>query len=119
MKQPDPLLTLVSTAFMLLGFGLLIYINNNGSSPLLIVLLVVSFVCDVVFLTLAFPHFGRLPLKKIFVCALILLAGAVLTGAAAVLFSETSGWTPVGYSALMGGLPLLISIAVCLWYWGK
>ena len=118
MKQPDVRLTLIFVAFELLAFGLLIYINNNGSTPLLIVLMVISFVLSAVFAILSFRPTVK-SVKKLFVCALILLAGAALSGVTAVLFSGGIGWTPVGNSTLMGGLPLLISIAVCIWYWSK
>ena len=120
--------TLAGAGIEALGFASIPLTEKLGlSEPLRVgICLFLALIGVVVILFTSFVGQGKaFPLKKILVCALILVVGTVLAGLlAAVAGSDGTafvsggfGWLPVSSGVMTVAIPLVISIAVCIWYW--
>ena len=62
---------------------------------------------------------GSLPVKKLLICAGVLLAGAAITYALTVTVSGEGGWDNAGFEIILPTIPLIASVAVCAWFWQR
>ena len=60
-----------------------------------------------------------LPIKKLLICAGILLVGAAVTYAVTVTVSGEGGWDTAGFEIILPTIPLIASVAVCAWFWQR
>ena len=60
---------------------------------------------------------GSFPIKKALVCLAILAVGIVAGVLLSSVASNATGWVPVGNEFLGIAIPLVLSIAACVWYW--
>ena len=60
---------------------------------------------------------GSFPIKKALVCLAILIAGIVVGVFLSSAASNATGWVPVGFEYLSVAIPIVLSIAACIWYW--
>ena len=111
--------TVITAICELTGFILMVVGNEIGEDILFYVGAALAFGVGLVFAIFLFidTHAGEpLPIKKVLVCGIFLIAGAALAGLFVGVYTEPSGWTPVGYEILMASLPIILSILACVWY---
>ena len=60
---------------------------------------------------------GSFPIKKALVCLAILVVGIVAGVFITSFTSNATGWVPVGFEYLSVAIPIVLSIAACIWYW--
>ena len=62
---------------------------------------------------------GKFPVKKVLICAGMLLLGAALTCVLTTLISGAGGLDSLGFAIILPTVPLVVSVAFCVWYWQK
>ena len=62
---------------------------------------------------------GSLPVKKLLICAAILLVGAAITYALTIIVSGEGGWDNAGFEIILPTIPLIVSVAACAWFWQR
>ena len=119
-------LCIVGILIDLAGFGMIPLTERAKSTGLYtlgviaaVALMVIGLVVMLLgFYALQHPY-SALPVKKVIVCALIMLATLPLCVLFASWASNATGWVPVGNEALSGAFPACIGVAICIWYWNR
>lgn len=62
---------------------------------------------------------GSFPVKKVLVCAAFLIVGAVLTWVLTTVISGAGGLDSLGFAIILPTIPLVVSVAACIWYWQR
>ena len=62
---------------------------------------------------------GSFPVKKVLVCAAFLIVGAILTGVLTSVISDAGGLDALGFAIILPTIPLVVSVAACIWYWQR
>ena len=111
---------IISGAAVPIGFILLVVGNEIAGDTVAHIGAGLSFGGGLVFIVTDYldKHRGEpLPIKKLLVCAAIMAVGILITALILGAASQASGWTPVGYEVIMPMIPIILSIAACVWYW--
>lgn len=125
--KPGVKLTILGILTELAGFGVIPLTERAESGSSLYTLgVIVAVTLMIVGLTIlllgiyATQHpYSKLPVKKVIVCTLIMLATLPLCVLFASWASNATGWAPVGNEVLSGIFPACIGIIVCIWYWNR
>ena len=112
--------------FALLGTEFTLFIAAPAFAWLLVAAFIFSLSVTLVlekgkknYIPVSIPRLKNIPMKKVIVCGLIVLAGTALTGVVAGVLPQMNGWTPVGFELVVCAFPLLVSIGIAISWWNK